>query len=195
MREKTASGVLNPWMARGLPWGLPAMASRPSWLCTLRSVPLGRFRSSSPLVFSQVTRCQAVRIAEIHSHACACGQLPVVGPLAIDLDEQDGQSPLDPDEKTGLIPQHLATKGDLKEWEQESNPDCRALAEAEAAKRAQRGVLSHLARQDVQPDVVVGKHVSQVGQEHRLQLDAGGRPVGASFREHAVVREQRHLPS
>lgn len=40
--------------------------------------------------------------------------------MAIDLDEQDGQTPLDPDEKAGLLPQHLATKGDLNDWEQEN---------------------------------------------------------------------------
>lgn len=40
--------------------------------------------------------------------------------MAIDLDEQDGQPPLDPDEKAGLIPEHLATKGDLNDWEQEN---------------------------------------------------------------------------
>lgn len=40
--------------------------------------------------------------------------------MAIDLDEQDGQTPLDPDEKAGLIPAHLATKGDLNDWEQEN---------------------------------------------------------------------------
>src|SRR5690606_3771885 len=33
---------------------------------------------------------------------------------------QDGQTPLDPDEKAGLIPEHLATKGDLNDWEQEN---------------------------------------------------------------------------
>jgi Fic-DOC domain mobile mystery protein B len=40
--------------------------------------------------------------------------------MAIDLDEQDGQTPLDPNEKAGLIPQHLATQGDLNDWEQEN---------------------------------------------------------------------------
>jgi len=40
--------------------------------------------------------------------------------MAIDLDEQDGQTPLDPDEKAGLIPGHLATQGDLNDWEQEN---------------------------------------------------------------------------
>ena len=40
--------------------------------------------------------------------------------MAIDLDEHDGQTPLDPDEKAGLIPEHLATKGDLNDWEQEN---------------------------------------------------------------------------
>lgn len=40
--------------------------------------------------------------------------------MAIDLDEQDSQTPLDPDELAGLIPTHLATKGDLNDWEQEN---------------------------------------------------------------------------
>ena len=40
--------------------------------------------------------------------------------MAIDRDEQDGQTPLDPDEKAGLIPEYLATKGDLNDWEQEN---------------------------------------------------------------------------
>jgi Fic-DOC domain mobile mystery protein B len=40
--------------------------------------------------------------------------------MAIDLDEQAGQTPLDPDEKAGLIPQHLSTKGELNDWEQEN---------------------------------------------------------------------------
>lgn len=37
-----------------------------------------------------------------------------------DLDEQNGQTPLDPDEKAGLIPAHLATQDDLNDWEQEN---------------------------------------------------------------------------
>ena len=40
--------------------------------------------------------------------------------MAIDLDEQDGQTALDPDEKAGLIPEHLANKGELNDWEQEN---------------------------------------------------------------------------
>jgi hypothetical protein len=40
--------------------------------------------------------------------------------MAIDMDEQDGQTPLDPDEKAGLIPEYLATTGDLNDWEQEN---------------------------------------------------------------------------
>lgn len=35
-------------------------------------------------------------------------------------DEQDGQTPLDPDEKAGLIPGHIETKGALNDWEQEN---------------------------------------------------------------------------
>jgi hypothetical protein len=30
-------------------------------------------------------------------------------PVALDLDEQDGQTPLDPDEMAGLIPRHIET--------------------------------------------------------------------------------------
>jgi fido (protein-threonine AMPylation protein) len=43
--------------------------------------------------------------------------------VALDLDapdEQDGQTPLDPDEKAGLIPRHIETKGALNDWEQEN---------------------------------------------------------------------------
>lgn len=40
--------------------------------------------------------------------------------MAIVLDEQDGQTPLDPEELAGLLPTHLATKGDLNDWEQEN---------------------------------------------------------------------------
>ena len=40
--------------------------------------------------------------------------------MALDLDEQDGQTPLDPNEKAGLIPRHIDTKGALNDWEQEN---------------------------------------------------------------------------
>lgn len=43
--------------------------------------------------------------------------------MALDLDapdEQDGQTPLDPDEKEGLIPGYIETKGALNDWEQEN---------------------------------------------------------------------------
>lgn len=40
--------------------------------------------------------------------------------MALVLDEQDGQTPLDPDEKAGLIPTHLETQGQLNDWEQQN---------------------------------------------------------------------------
>lgn len=40
--------------------------------------------------------------------------------MALALEEGDGQTPLDPDEKAGLIPEHLSTQGELNEWEQEN---------------------------------------------------------------------------
>ena len=35
-------------------------------------------------------------------------------------DGKDGQTPLDPDEKAGLIPRHIDTQGALNDWEQEN---------------------------------------------------------------------------
>lgn len=40
--------------------------------------------------------------------------------MALVLDEQDGQTPLDPDENAGLIPRHIETKDALNDWEQEN---------------------------------------------------------------------------
>jgi fido (protein-threonine AMPylation protein) len=40
--------------------------------------------------------------------------------VALDLGEQDGQTPLDPDETAGLISRHIETMGALNEWEQEN---------------------------------------------------------------------------
>ena len=39
--------------------------------------------------------------------------------MAIALEEHEGQTPLDPDEKAGLIPEHLTKQGELNDWEQE----------------------------------------------------------------------------
>ena len=50
----------------------------------------------------------------------------MVGPVALILDGpegddgKDGQPPLDPDEKAGLIPRHIDTQGALNDWEQEN---------------------------------------------------------------------------
>lgn len=38
--------------------------------------------------------------------------------MALDLEEQDGQTPLDPDEKAGLKAGHLTTQAQLNDWEQ-----------------------------------------------------------------------------
>jgi len=40
--------------------------------------------------------------------------------MALNFDEQDGQTPLEPDEKEGLISWHIETKGGLNDWEQEN---------------------------------------------------------------------------
>jgi Fic-DOC domain mobile mystery protein B len=38
-------------------------------------------------------------------------------PMAIGLELKPGQTPLDPDEISGLKPRHIATQGELDEWE------------------------------------------------------------------------------
>jgi Fic-DOC domain mobile mystery protein B len=40
--------------------------------------------------------------------------------VAVTLDEHDGQTPLDPDERAGLKPGHLTTMAELNDWEQEN---------------------------------------------------------------------------
>ena len=37
--------------------------------------------------------------------------------MAVELELKPGQTPLDPDEAAGLKPKHIATQGDLDEWE------------------------------------------------------------------------------
>lgn len=37
--------------------------------------------------------------------------------MALEFDHKPGQTPLDPDEVAGLRPKHIATQGDLDEWE------------------------------------------------------------------------------
>lgn len=47
----------------------------------------------------------------------------MVGSMAVDLGDlnaQDSQTPLDPNEMAGLIPRHIETNGALNEWEQEN---------------------------------------------------------------------------
>lgn len=37
--------------------------------------------------------------------------------MALEFEHKPGQTPLDPDEVAGLRPKHIATQGDLDEWE------------------------------------------------------------------------------
>src|SRR4051812_2887053 len=53
-------GFLQPRVFRGLLLRAIATAARSSALCTLRSVPFGKYWRSSPLVFSFVPRCQGL---------------------------------------------------------------------------------------------------------------------------------------
>src|SRR3954463_6684551 len=58
--SKASAGVLQPKVLRGRPLRAAATAARSSALCTLRSVPLGKYCRSSPLVFSFVPRCHGL---------------------------------------------------------------------------------------------------------------------------------------
>lgn len=40
--------------------------------------------------------------------------------MGLKLDYPEGATPLDPDESAGLIPSHIATQGQLNEWEQQN---------------------------------------------------------------------------
>jgi len=75
--------------------------------------------------------------------------------MAIDLDEKEGHSPLDPGEKTGFHPSALGHEEGPERRGAGEDPDCRALPEADAAKRVQQGVLSNRARQVVKSDLEV----------------------------------------
>src|SRR3954454_12258846 len=58
--SKASAGVLHPSVFRGLLLRAIATAARSSALCTLRSVPFGKYCRSSPLVFSFVPRCHGL---------------------------------------------------------------------------------------------------------------------------------------
>jgi len=57
-RCMASAGVMNPRVWRGLPLSSAATASRYSALWTERSVLLGKYWRSRPLVFSLLPRCQ-----------------------------------------------------------------------------------------------------------------------------------------
>src|SRR3954464_890588 len=57
---QASARVLHPTVLRGRPFSVAATAARASALCMLRSVPLGKYWRSSPLVFSFVPRCQGL---------------------------------------------------------------------------------------------------------------------------------------
>src|SRR5215213_9273011 len=58
--SKASAGVLQPRVFRGLALSAAATAASASALCVLRSVPLGKYCRSSPLVFSFVPRCHGL---------------------------------------------------------------------------------------------------------------------------------------
>jgi hypothetical protein len=56
-----SAGVIQPSVCRGLPLSSAATASSSAWEKRLRSVRLGKYWRSSPLVFSFDPRCQGLR--------------------------------------------------------------------------------------------------------------------------------------
>ncbi|WP_237022512.1 mobile mystery protein B [Herbaspirillum frisingense] len=88
--------------------------------------------------------------------------------MAIDLDEQDGQTPLDPDEKSGLIPAHLTTKAELNDWEQENILQAvRWLKRGRAAEVLSEGFCRTLHKQ------MLGKTWSWAGTFRRSDKNIG----------------------
>jgi hypothetical protein len=57
---RASAGVFQPRVLRGRLLRAAATAARSLGLCLLRSVPLGKYWRSSPLVFSLVPRCQGL---------------------------------------------------------------------------------------------------------------------------------------
>src|SRR3954453_12979030 len=58
--SRASAGVFQARVLRGLVLRASATAARVSASCTLRSVPLGKYWRSRPLVFSFVPRCQGL---------------------------------------------------------------------------------------------------------------------------------------
>src|SRR4029453_8480016 len=79
-----SAGVCQFKVLRGRPLSAAATAARSSALCLLRSVPLGKYWRSSPLVFSLVPRCHGLcgsqkntcRPVSIRSRACWASSAP-----------------------------------------------------------------------------------------------------------------------
>jgi len=59
-RSRTSTGVFQPSVLRGLVFRAWATARRSLAVCRLRSVPLGKYCLSKPLVFSFEPRCQGL---------------------------------------------------------------------------------------------------------------------------------------
>jgi hypothetical protein len=59
-RSSASAGVIQPRVFRGRALRVAAIAARVSTLCTLRSVPFGKYWRSKPLVFSLAPRCQGL---------------------------------------------------------------------------------------------------------------------------------------
>ena len=58
--SRVSAGVRQPRVLRGRPLRAAATEVRSSAVCLLRSVPLGKYCLSKPLVFSLVPRCHGL---------------------------------------------------------------------------------------------------------------------------------------
>src|SRR3954451_11509635 len=77
-----SAGVMNPRVWRGLPLSSAATASRCSALWTERSVLLGKYWRSRPLVFSLLPALpRRMRVAEVDRHVGGERDGPVLGQL------------------------------------------------------------------------------------------------------------------
>ena len=81
----TSIGILNPSTARGRVLSRCAMASSSSWLCTNRSVPLGKYSRIKPMEYraakfcvsqQSAPECQCMRSARCAGSSCGLSHTP-----------------------------------------------------------------------------------------------------------------------
>ncbi|MCK7510867.1 MAG: hypothetical protein MZV70_46890 [Desulfobacterales bacterium] len=116
--------------------------------------------------------------------------------MPVDLDYAPGATPLDPDELAGLIPGHIATQGELNEWEQQNIQVGDDWARKQRKDIPSGGLPAPVAPAHVRRKPGVGRgRVPRIRQEHRRidWLHIGTELRGAA-RRRAFPGRARQLP-